>query len=144
MKKIGICSDHAGFEYKSRLIVYLKRKGFEVVDYGTSSEESCDYPDYAHVLGYAVDKGEVEGGIAICGTGNGMALCLNRHPSVRAGLAWTPEVARLVKCHNNANVLVLPARFASYRTAVKMVRVWMETEFEAGRHQQRIDKIVIH
>ncbi len=139
--KIGICSDHAGVEYKSRLIAYLLGKGYEVVNYGTDSSESCDYPDFAHPLGYAVENGEVDAGVAICGTGNGMAITLNHHRGVRAGLAWNVQVATLVKEHNNANVLVLPARFVSYRKAVMMVRAWLNTEFAGGRHQRRIDKI---
>ncbi len=139
--KIGICSDHTGVDYKSRLIAYLLGKGYEVVNFGTDSTESCDYPDFAHPLGDAVAGGEVDAGIALCGTGNGMALTLNRHCGVRAGLAWNVEVATLVKAHNNANVLVLPARFVSYRKAVMMVRAWLNTEFAGGRHQRRIDKI---
>ena len=142
--KIGICSDHAGLEYKTRLIAYLLGKGYEVVNYGTDSPDSCDYPDFAHSLGYALDNGEVDAGIALCGTGNGMAITLNHHPSVRAGLAWNQEVAKLVKEHNNANVLVMPARFVSYRMVVMMVRQWLETQFAGGRHQRRIDKIVLH
>ena len=118
--KIGICSDHAGLDYKTRLISYLVGKGHEVVNFGTDSPESCDYPDFAHPLGYAVENGDVDAGIAICGTGNGMAITLNHHRGIRAGLAWNVEVAKLVKAHNNANVLVLPARFVSYRMAVMM------------------------
>lgn len=141
--KIGICSDHAGLDYKTRLIAYLLGKGYEVVNFGTDTPESCDYPDFAHPLGTAVEKGEVDAGIALCGTGNGMAITLNHHRGVRAGLAWNTEIARLVKEHNNANVLVMPARFVSYRMAVMMVRTWLETQFAGGRHQRRIDKIVI-
>lgn len=140
--KIGICSDHAGLDYKTRLISYLVGKGYEVVNFGTDSPESCDYTDFAHPLGYALEDGGVDAGIAICGTGNGMAMTLNHHRGVRAGLAWNVEVAALVKSHNNANVLVLPARFVSYRMAVMMVRTWLETRFAGGRHQRRIDKIV--
>ena len=142
--KIGICSDHAGLDYKTRLIAYLLGKGHEVVNYGTDSPESCDYPDFAHRLGEAVDKGEVDAGIALCGTGNGMVMTLNRHPYVRACLAWNTEIARLTKEHNNANVLVMPARFVSYRMAVMMVSTWLKTEFAGGRHQRRIDKIPLH
>ena len=142
MKRIGICSDHTGVEYKSRLIGYLLDKGYEVVNFGTDSPESCDYPDFAHPMAAAIEAGEVDAGIALCGTGNGMALALNHHRGIRAGLAWNTEVARLVKEHNNANVLVLPARFVSYRSAVLMVRAWLTAEFAGGRHQRRIDKIV--
>ena len=139
--KIGICSDHAGLEYKTRLISYLLGKGHEVVNFGTDSPESCDYPDYAHKLGAAVDEGSVDAGIALCGTGNGMAITLNHHPEVRAGLAWNTAVGALVKQHNNANVLVMPARFISYRMAVSIVRTWLSTPFEGGRHLRRSEKI---
>lgn len=139
--RIGICSDHAGFEYKTKLIKYLASKGHELVDFGTDSEQSCDYCDYAHPLASAVTAGEVDKGIAICGTGNGMAMTLNHHPGIRAGLAWNTAIARMVKSHNDANILVLPARFTSYRMCVMMVREWFDTAFEGGRHQRRIDKI---
>ena len=102
---------------------------------------SCDYPDFAHRLAQAVESGEVELGIALCGTGNGMAITLNKHQGIRAGLAWSSEVGRLVKAHNNANVLVLPARFIPYRIASNIVRTWLDTSFEGGRHQRRIDKM---
>lgn len=139
--KIGICSDHAGYEYKSRLIPYLQKKGIEIVDFGTDSEQSMDYPDVAHPLAEAVENGSVDCGIAMCGTGNGMAMTLNHHRGIRAGLAWGTEIARLVKAHNNANVLVMPARFISYTMVRHIVRKWLETPFEGGRHQRRIDKI---
>lgn len=139
--KIGICSDHAGFDYKNRLISYLLGKGFEVVNFGTNSSDSCDYPDFAHLLANAVETGEVDCGIALCGTGNGMAMTLNQHRGIRAGLAWNTSLASLAKEHNNANVLVLPARFISYRMAVSCVRAWLDASFEGGRHQRRIDKI---
>ncbi len=139
--KIGLCSDHAGVEYKAKLISYLLGKGYEVVNFGTDSTESCDYPDFAHPLATAVEKGKCDLGIAICGTGNGMAITLNHHKGIRAGLAWNTAIGELVKEHNNANVLVLPARFISYRMAVSIVRTWLNTEFAGGRHQRRIDKI---
>lgn len=141
--KIGLCSDHAGFAWKSEIINYLSEKGHEIVDFGTHSIESMDYPDVAHLLGQAVSNGDVEKGIAMCGTGNGMAITLNKYPQVRAGLAWNEEIAALVKQHNDANVLVMPARFATFETALKMVDTWMNTEFEGGRHQKRINKIPI-
>lgn len=141
--KIGICSDHAGLEFKTKLISYLLSKGYEVTNFGTDSPESCDYPDFAHPLASAVESGQVERGIAICGTGNGMAITLNHHSGIRAGLAWTCDVARLVKEHNDANILVLPARFVSYRAAVMMVRTWLQTEFAGGRHLRRIEKIPV-
>ena len=138
---IGICSDHAGVDYKARLAKYLKRKGYSVVDFGTDSTESCDYADYAHLLAEAVENGSADKGIAICGTGNGMAITLNKHPRIRAGLAWNKEVAHLVAEHNDANVLVMPARFASYRMVTTMVREWLSTPFAGGRHARRIAKI---
>lgn len=139
--KIGICSDHAGFQYKSELIKYLSRRGHEVVDFGTDSEASVDYADFAHPLAKAVEKGKVERGIAVCGTGNGMAMTLNHHKGIRAGLAWNRAVGVLVKEHNDANVLVLPARFISLYMAKTIVKAWMETAFAGGRHQRRIEKI---
>ena len=139
--KIGICNDHAGVAYKNKLMKMLRRRGFEVVNYGTDVEQSCDYPDFAHRLAEAVEGGEVDLGIALCGTGNGMAITLNKHQGIRAGLAWNTAVGALVKAHNNANVLVLPARFIPYRMASLIVRTWLETEFEGGRHQNRIDKM---
>ncbi|MCQ2141162.1 MAG: RpiB/LacA/LacB family sugar-phosphate isomerase [Bacteroidales bacterium] len=141
--KIGICSDHAGVEYKAKLISYLLGKGYEVVNFGTDSEDSCDYADFAHPLANAVEKGEVDKGIAICGTGNGMAITLNHHQGIRAGLAWGTEIGRLVKAHNDANVLVMPARFISYRMVVNITRTWLNTEFEGGRHERRIAKIPV-
>ena len=139
--KIGICNDHAGVEYKNKLVKYLKGKGYEVVNFGTDTEDSCDYADFAHPLAAAVESGAVDKGIAICGTGNGMAITLNKHQGIRAGLAWNKAIAHLVKEHNLANVLVMPARFASYRMVVTMVREWLTTEFAGGRHARRIEKI---
>ena len=141
--KIGICNDHAAFEYKTKLVSYLLGKGYEVVNFGCDSLESCDYPDFAHKLAAAMEKGEVDAGIAMCGTGNGMAMSLNRHRGIRAALAWNTAVAKVVKEHNNANVLVMPARFVSYRMVVDMTRVWLTTGFAGGRHQRRIDKVEI-
>ena len=139
--KIGIASDHAGYGYKQPLIAYLGRKGFTVVDYGTNGTASVDYPDFAHALARGIETGEVERGIALCGTGNGMAMSLNHHRGVRAGLAWNKAVGALVKQHNDANVLVMPARFITLAMARLIVRSWLETEFEGGRHQRRIEKI---
>lgn len=139
--KIGICNDHAGVDFKEKIIRLLKARGIEVVNFGTDTLASVDYPDYAHALASAVESGKVDLGIAICGTGNGMAMTLNKHKGIRAGLAWAKEIGALVKAHNNANVLVLPARFIPYRTASLIVRTWLDTPFEGGRHQKRIDKI---
>ena len=139
--KIGMASDHAGVEYKSKLITLLRKKGFEVVDFGTDSPESCDYPDYAHPLASAVEQGQVDCGIALCGTGNGMAITLNKHRGIRAGLCWNSEVARLIRAHNDGNILVMPARFISYAMVTRIVNTWFSTSFDGGRHQRRINKI---
>ena len=139
--KIGICSDHAGVEYKTRLISYLLGKGYEVVNFGTDSTESMDYPDVAHPMATAIEAGEADLGIALCGTGNGMSMTLNHHPGIRAAVAWNVAIGRLAKEHNNANVLVMPARFISYQMAVSIVRAWLTADFAGGRHQRRIDKI---
>ncbi|MGN0202062.1 MAG: ribose 5-phosphate isomerase B [Candidatus Cryptobacteroides sp.] len=141
MMKIGFASDHAGFEYKDKLLALMKKKGFETVDFGTYSSDSCDYPDFAHALGSAIDKGEVDLGIALCGSANGITMTLNKHQGVRAALCWKSEIARLAKAHNNANVLTMPARFISYPMATRIVNTWLSTEYEGGRHQKRIDKI---
>lgn len=139
--KIGICNDHAGVEYKNDLSEYLADKGYEIVNFGTDSTESMDYTDVAHPLATAVENGEVELGIAFCGTGNGVAMTLNKHKGIRAGLAWSEDIGKLVKQHNNANVLVMPARFIPFEEVLKITDSWLDTEFEGGRHQRRIDKI---
>lgn len=139
--KIGICNDHAGVEYKNRLMEYLASKGHELVNFGTDSTDSMDYPDVAHPLAEAVGNGTVDLGIAFCGTGNGMAMTLNKHQEIRAGLAWNVEIGRLVKQHNNANVLVMPARFIPFEEVLKITDAWLGESFEGGRHQRRIDKI---
>lgn len=139
--KIAICSDHAGVEYKTKLISYLLGKGYEVLNFGTDSTESMDYPDVAHPMAAAIEAGEADLGIALCGTGNGMSMTLNHHPGIRAAVAWNVAIGRLAKEHNNANVLVMPARFISYQMAVSIVRAWLTSDFAGGRHQRRIDKI---
>ena len=141
--KIGICNDHAGVEYKFAIIKHLEAKGIEVVNFGTDTTESMDYPDVAHPLARAVEDKTVDLGIALCGTGNGMAMTLNKHQGIRAGLAWNAEVGKLVKQHNNANVLVMPARFIPLETALEIVDAWLGESFEGGRHQRRIDKIAL-
>ena len=140
-KKIGIACDHAAYELKEFLVGYLSSKGFEVKDFGTHSEESCDYPDFAHALGEALDKGELERGVALCGSGEGISMTLNKHQSVRAALCWIPEIAKLSRQHNNSNVLAMPARFISNDEALAMLDIWLETECEGGRHQRRLDKM---
>ena len=139
--KIGICNDHAGVDYKNRLIEVLKGRGIEIVNFGTDTTDSMDYPDVAHPLAQAVENGEVDLGIAFCGTGNGMAMTLNKHKGIRAGLAWNREIGALVTRHNNANVLVMPARFIPFEEVVAITGEWLDNEFEGGRHLRRIDKI---
>lgn len=141
--KIGIACDHAAYELKEFLVGYLASNGFEVKDFGTHSEESCDYPDFAHALGEAIDNGELERGVALCGSGEGISMTLNKHQSVRAALCWIPEIAKLSRQHNNSNVLCMPARFISNDEALEMLNIWLETEFEGGRHQRRLDKMPI-
>lgn len=141
--KIGIACDHAAYELKEFLVGYLASKGFEVKDFGTHSEESCDYPDFAHALGEAIDNGELERGVALCGSGEGISMTLNKHQAVRAALCWIPEIAKLSRQHNNSNVLCMPARFISNDEALEMLNIWLETEFEGGRHQRRLDKMPI-
>ena len=139
--KIGICNDHTGVDYKNRLIEVLKGRGIEIVNFGTDTTDSMDYTDVAHPLAQAVENGEVDLGIAFCGTGNGMAMTLNKHKGIRAGLAWNREIVALVKRHNNANVLVMPARFIPFEEVVAITGEWLDNEFEGGRHLRRIDKI---
>lgn len=141
-KSVGIASDHAGYQLKEFLTGYLAAKGYEVADFGCSSEESCDYADYAHPLASAVENGEAGFGIAICGSGEGMAMTLNKHRGIRAGLAWNTEIAELIKRHNNANVLVLPARFVDNDEALAILQTYLSSEFEGGRHERRIEKIL--
>lgn len=143
MKRIGLCADHAGYEMKNRLSAYLERKGYETVNFGTDTADSMDYPDVAHPLAEAVEKGEVDCGIAFCGTGEGMAMTLNKHQGIRAGLAWKPEIAALTRQHNDANILVMPARFISWRMVTLISNTWLSTPFEGGRHQRRVDKIPV-
>ncbi|EKD31739.1 MAG: hypothetical protein ACD_77C00261G0004 [uncultured bacterium] len=140
-KLIGIAADHAGYELKEILKTELVQMGYEVKDFGTNSAESMDYPDVAHPLALAVSKGEIPVGITICGSGNGISMTANKHAGVRAALCWTPEIARLAKTHNNANILSLPARFISTATAKEILATFLKSEFEGGRHQKRINKI---
>lgn len=143
MQKIALCSDHAGFELKSVIEGYLEARELPYQDFGTYSAESCDYPDFAHPAALAVEKGECYPGIAMCGSGNGIAMTLNKHQGIRAALCWTPELAELARRHNNANILVLPARFIDSVTALQIVDTFLATPFDGGRHQRRIDKIPV-
>lgn len=139
--KIAIGGDHAGFLYKKDLVNYLKSKGHEVRDFGTDSEASVDYPDYIHPLCTALEKGEHDLGIIICGSGNGVAITANKHQKIRAAICWNEELAALARQHNDANIISIPARFVSYEMAEKMVETFLTTDFEGGRHQKRVDKI---
>ena len=141
MEKIGIACDHAGYDMKEFLTGYLAAKGFEVFDFGCHSEESCDYPDHAHPMAEAFENGEFPRAIGICGSGEGMAMTLNKHQKVRASLVWIPEIAKLTRLHNDSNVLVLPARFISNEEALEILNEWLNTEFEGGRHVRRVEKI---
>lgn len=138
---IPIAADHAGFEMKERLRVALGEMGFDVQDVGAHSAASTDYADYAHPLAQEVSDGRVKRGVLLCGTGLGMSYVANRYPNVRAAVAWTPEIAALARKHNDANVLVLPARFVSDEDALAILNAWLDTDFEGGRHQRRIEKI---
>ncbi|MBK8004290.1 MAG: ribose 5-phosphate isomerase B [Gemmatimonadetes bacterium] len=138
---IPIGADHAGFELKERLKQELAALGYEPLDLGTHSADSTDYPDYAHPVASQVEGGQVRRGVLLCGTGLGMAYAANRHPGVRAAVAWTPEVAKLARAHNDANVLVLPARFVTEQEGIEILRTWLATPFEGGRHQRRVQKI---
>ena len=141
IKKVSIGCDHAGYEYKLYLIKKLRKSGMEVIDRGTYGVDSVDYPDFAHPVAEDVSKGDVGFGILICGTGNGVCMTANKHEGVRAGLCWEVEVAKLIRMHNNANVLCIPARFVSKIMAGKLLDAFISTDFEGGRHQNRINKI---
>ena len=140
-ERIPIASDHAGFEMKERLRAVLAQMGYDVEDIGTHSPASTDYPDFAHPLAEKVESGEAKRGVLLCGTGLGMSYAANRHHGVRAAVVWTPEIAKFARSHNDANVLVLPARFVSEEDAVSILKNFLETPFEGGRHQTRVDKI---
>lgn len=143
VKTIGLACDHAGFPLKQFVIQYLESKGYQYKDFGTYSDTSCDYPDFAHPLAEAVESGECYPGIAICGSGEGMAMTLNKHQGIRAGLAWCKDVAGLIRQHNNANILVMPGRFIDNKTAEKIMDEFFKTPFEGGRHKRRVEKIPV-
>ena len=139
--KIALGGDHAGYEYKKEIISALEDQGFTTIDFGPYSTESCDYPDYVHPLSEAVEKKECDLGIVVCGSGNGVAMTANKHQGIRCALAWNVEIAKLAKLHGNANVVSIPARFVSLEIAKNIAKVFIESKFEGGRHQHRIDKI---
>ena len=143
MNMIGLASDHAGFELKEFVKTWLDAKGMAYKDYGTYYTESCDYPDFAHALAKGIEAGECSQGIAICGSGEGISMTLNKHQSIRAALVWMPEIAHMTRLHNDANVLVMPGRYMDTDTASKVMEEFFNTAFEGGRHQKRIDKIPV-
>ena len=138
---IAIGADHAGFDLKKVIISYLTEKGHNVEDFGCYSNESIDYPDYAHPVCNSIESNKNELGVLICGSGNGISMAANKHAGIRAALSWEPEIAELGRLHNDANIVSIPARFISEETALKIVEVFFTTEFEGGRHQRRVDKI---
>jgi ribose 5-phosphate isomerase B len=140
---LGIACDHAGYEIKEKLKKYLKERGYGIIDFGTNSTKSMDYPDTAHLLARAVNDKELDFGISICGSGNGINMTVNKHQNVRAALCWNVEISELARKHNDANICSLPARFISYDVAESIVNVFLNTSFEGGRHKARIDKIPI-
>ena len=142
-QKIGLASDHAGYALKQYVKKYLEQKGYEYEDFGCYSEQSCDYPDFAHKLGFAIDEGNIKVGIAICGSGEGISMTLNKHQKVRAALVWIPEIAHMTRLHNDANVLVMPGRYISEQTAHEIMNEFFNTDFEGGRHVRRVEKIPV-
>ena len=142
-KPIAIGADHAGVDYKAQVKTWLETKGYTVKDFGTYNADSVDYPDFAHPTATSVETGESAFGILFCGSANGVAMTANKHNGIRAGLAWNKEVAALIRQHNDANILVMPARFTSIEEAKEITKTYLETPFEGGRHQRRIDMITI-
>ena len=142
-KKVAMCSDHAGYELKSIIQGYLDSQDIEYTDFGTNSTDSCDYPDFAHPCAEAVENGVCFPGIAMCGSGNGIQMTLNKHQGIRAALCWTVELAKLARQHNDANVLVLPARFIEPVLALEIVDAFLNTPFEGGRDVNRVNKIPV-
>jgi ribose 5-phosphate isomerase B len=141
MKKIAIGADHAGFPYKQPISEWLQENGYEVVDYGTFSADSVDYPDFTHPVASAVENGEFKNGILLCGSGQGVCITANKHQGIRAALVWQEDLAALSRQHNNANIICLPVRFIELEVALACVIKFLSTEFEGGRHQTRVGKI---
>lgn len=140
-KPVAIGGDHAGFDFKEMLKEQLHQKGYVVKDFGPFSKDSVDYPDFAHPVAEAVEKGETDFGILLCGSANGVAITANKHQGIRAAICWTAEIARLARQHNDANILCIPARFISEEEAKKITSEFILTEFEGGRHETRVNKI---
>ena len=139
--RISIGNDHAGPDYKKAIVAMLEAKGHEVKNYGTDTVDSVDYPDFGHAVAKDVSDGKADFGIVICGSGNGIAMTVNKHPKVRAALCWIKEIAALARQHNDANIISIPARYTSINQAIEMVETFLTTEFEGGRHQTRVNKI---
>ena len=140
-ERIPIAADHAGFEMKEKLVNLLRQLGYEPDDLGAPTADPSDYPDYAHPVAHAISSGKAKRGVLLCGSGIGMDIVANRHPHVRAALAWNAEIAQLSRKHNDSNILVLPSRFMSEEEAERSLRTWLETDFEGGRHERRVEKI---
>jgi len=141
--KIAVASDHAGYERKQSVLKYLQEQGIDYKDFGAYSSESCDYPDFAHPLAEAVSKGEFDKGITLCGSGNGINITANKHQGIRSAICWLPEIAKLARQHNDANICALPARYVTDQEAIEIIKVFLATEFEGGRHLLRINKIPV-
>lgn len=140
-KKIAIGADHAGFEYKEKISTWLNQNGFEILDMGTNSKDSVDYPDFIHPVADSIENGSADQGIIICGSGNGVAMTANKHKGIRAAIAWNEELSSLARQHNDANVIAIPARFISDDLALSIVKTFLTTDFEGGRHERRVRKI---
>lgn len=140
-KKIAIASDHAGYRMKLSIMEFLEKKGYEIADLGTDSPKDVDYPDFGHPLALAVENGKAEAGISLCGSGNGINMVTNKHQKIRGALCWNVEISRLARKHNDANICSLPARFIDTEQAREIVITFLETEYEGGRHQKRLEKI---
>ena len=138
---IAIACDHAGYQTKEKLVVFLRQEGYEVKDFGAYSEESVDYPDFAHPMALAIENNEHDIGISLCGSGNGINMAANKHQGIRSALCWNVEIAELARKHNDANICALPARFISYDLAKDIVTAFLKTDFEGGRHERRVEKI---
>lgn len=143
MKSIALACDHAGYNLKELIKSFLQKNGYGIKDYGTYSDQRADYADFVHPLAFAIEEGKHEYGVVICGSGNGVSITANKHQGVRSALSWTPEIARLAREHNDANVLALPARFIDEETALEAVLLFLNTQFEGGRHIERVNKIRI-
>lgn len=143
IKTIALAADHAGYKMKEAVKKWLKSEGYEVKDFGTNSEESTDYPDYAHPMAECVESGEAQLGYTFCGSGNGISMVANKHQGIRSALCWEEELAALARQHNDANVCSIPARFVSEEKGLSIAKTFLESDFEGGRHQRRVDKIAI-